>query len=491
MSYILAIDQGTSSCRAIIFDEKANIISKSQKSISQHYSKKGWVEQDPDEILKTQIEVIKDALLQKNISPTEIQAVGITNQRETTILWDKNTAKPIYNAIVWQDRRSDDICKSYKSHESFIQKRTGLLLDPYFSATKVQWILENVSGALEKAKRGEILFGTIDTWLIWNLTSRMLHITDVSNASRTLLFNIHSLTWDEELLELFKIPKQVLPRVCMSSEKIGCINKSFFGGEMPICGVIGDQQAALFGQSCTEYGQIKCTYGTGCFLLMNIGKKPKVASKHLITTVGWSLPGYTHYALEGSIFNGGTILNWLQSELNLIEHIDELEGILKSVEDSAGVYFVSALTGLGAPHWNPQAKGAILGLSAQTKKAHIIKAAIDSIAYQVADLITAFELETNEKVLDIKVDGGLAKSNYLMQMQADLSQRTLIQFSIDEVTSLGAAFMAGIAIGLWDLSKIKKLLKEKSKYFPKKESKLINKMRQRWNKAIEVVNGWS
>jgi len=282
-----------------------------------------------------------------------------------------------------------------------------------------------------------------------------------------------------------------LPRVCMSSEKIGCINKSFFGGEMPICGVIGDQQAALFGQSCTEYGQIKCTYGTGCFLLMNIGKKPKVASKHLITTVGWSLPGYTHYALEGSIFNGGTILNWLQSELNLIEHIDELEGILKSVEDSAGVYFVSALTGLGAPHWNPQAKGAILGLSAQTKKAHIIKAAIDSIAYQVADLITAFELETNEKVLDIKVDGGLAKSNYLMQMQADLSQRTLIQFSIDEVTSLGAAFMAGIAIGLWDLSKIKKLLKEKSKYFPKKESKLINKMRQRWNKAIEVVNGWS
>jgi glycerol kinase len=490
MSYILALDQGTSSCRAIIFNEKAQIVSKAQKSITQFYLNTGWVEQDPFEILNTQIEVVKIALKHKSISIEDVLAVGITNQRETTIVWDKKTGIPIYRAIVWQDRRTFDICDKYLKHQNTIHQKTGLLVDPYFSATKIQWILHNHPKAKQKAEMGELLFGTVDTWLIWNLTKGKYHITDTSNASRTLLFNINTLNWDDEILELFDIPRAMLASIVTSSGELALIDKSFFNKKLPICAVIGDQQAALFGNLCTEYGQIKCTYGTGSFLMMNTKEKLIKTKKHLLTTIAWSFPDFTDYALEGSIFNAGSVLNWLKDELNLIENLEELEQILKNVDDSKGVYFVSALTGLGAPYWNPKAKGAFFGLNASTKKVHLLRSAIESIAFQVNDLLYIFKEIMKKDISEIKVDGGLIRSESLMQFQADISKIKIVQSSTEEITAIGAAFMAGLSIGFWSFSKLKHLQKQKKSYLPQMNSQKVGKNLSAWEKALKLVGQW-
>jgi glycerol kinase len=450
-NYILAIDQGTTSSRSLIIDKNGNVIATAQKEFTQIFPQPGWVEHDAEEIWKTQFETINEVIKTANINATEIAAIGITNQRETTVVWDKNTGIPIYNAIVWQDRRTASICDAIKTngHETVIQQKTGLVVDAYFSGTKVKWILDNVAGAREKANNGELCFGTIDTWLLWKLTEGKVHATDVSNASRTMLCNIQNCEWDEELLQILDVPKSVLPEIKSSSEIYGYTTLLDPTAQTPISGIAGDQQAALFGQLCTKPGMVKNTYGTGCFMLMNTGDKMIPSKNNLLTTVAWKINGEIQYALEGSVFIGGAVVQWLRDGLGIIKTSEEVEVLASKVDSSDGVYVVPAFTRLGAPHWNPHARGAITGLTRGATSSHIARAALESIAYQTMDVLKSMEADSGISIKELRVDGGATKNNLLMQFQADVLITNVVRPVITETTALGAAYLAGLAVGFW------------------------------------------
>ena len=448
----MAFDAGTTSERAIIFDHNSNIISVAQKEIKQIYPKAGWVEHDPMEIWAAQIGVAAEAMTKAGILANDIKAIGITNQRETTIVWDKNTGLPIYNAIVWQCRRTKDYCESIMSHKDMIQEKTGLIIDPYFSGTKLKWILDNVPNAREKAENGDLLFGTVETWLIWKLTGGKVHVTDYSNASRTMLFNINTLSWDKDILKLLDIPECMLPEPRSNSEVYGETSNSYLGANIKIASAVGDQQAALFGQKCFNKGDIKNTYGTGCFLLMNIGNKPVISEQGLVTTIAWGKNNQVVYALEGSVFMGGAVVQWLRDEMGLIDSAAETEELAKKVDDTNGCYIVPAFTGLGAPYWRPDVKGIITGLTRGVGRYHIIRASLDSIAYQVNDIVDAMKNAAGDinDVATLKVDGGASNNNYLMQTQADISNTKVVRPTCVETTALGAAYLAGLAVNFWE-----------------------------------------
>ncbi|MFW0738109.1 glycerol kinase GlpK [Flavobacterium sp. T12S277] len=490
---ILALDQGTTSSRAIVFNHGGEIVSISQKAFKQIFPKPGWVEHNPNEIWSSQISVAAEAIAKLGISGREIAAIGITNQRETTIVWDRETSQPVYNAIVWQDRRTAKYCDELKAqgHAEMIQTKTGLILDAYFSGTKVKWILDNVPGARKKAEQGKLCFGTVDTWLIWKLTRGKLFMTDVSNASRTLLFNINTLEWDDELLALFDIPRAMLPEVKESSTIYGESSTTLFSSKIPIAGVAGDQQAALFGQLCTNKGMIKNTYGTGCFVLMNTGAKPIRSANNLLTTIAWKINGKTTYALEGSVFVGGAAVQWLRDGAKMINKSEEIETLAASVPDNGGVYFVPALTGLGAPHWDQYARGAIFGITRGTTSAHIARATLEGIAYQVNDLLKAMEADFGGKGKELKVDGGAATNNLLMQFQADIYGKTVTRPKTLETTALGAAYLAGLAVGYWSgLDDLKEQWSIDRVFSPKMPKQEVNKLVKNWNKAIGRASDW-
>ena len=487
--YILALDQGTTSSRAIIFDKAGKIKATAQKEFQQIFPRPGWVEHDPLEIWSSQLEVINDSLT--GIDKNEVAAIGITNQRETTVVWDKNTGKPVYNAIVWQDRRTANITNRLKKEgmESLFQKKTGLILDPYFSGTKIYWILENIKGLREKAEQGLLAFGTIDSWLVWKLTNGKHHITDVTNASRTLLFNIHSMEWDEELLKILKIPRKILPEAHQSSLIYGKTSKDITGTEITISGIAGDQQAALFGQKCFKPGMIKNTYGTGCFMLMNTGEKPVKSSQKLLTTIAWQIDNRVEYALEGSVFIGGALVQWLRDKLGIIKSSDEIEKMASEVKDNGGVYFVPAFSGLGAPYWNPNARGIIVGLTRGTSREHLARAALEAIAYQSFDLVKAMEKDSKIKLKQLRVDGGASVNNLLMQFQAELLRVPIIRPKIIETTALGAAYLAGLAVNFWeDQSDISRHWKSEKQFNCKKPENKIKILYQEWLKAVEKTN---
>lgn len=450
--YILALDQGTSSSRAIVFDELGQTRAVAQKEFTQIFPQPGWVEHNPMEIWSSQASVIAEAITSIDINGLDIAAIGITNQRETTIVWDAETGDPIYNAIVWQDRRTSEYCDTLKSQglTDMIRSKTGLIIDAYFSATKIRWILENVPGARQKAEQGRLRFGTVDTWLIWMLTRGEVHVTDVSNASRTMLYNIHDLCWDKELMALLGIPETMMPEVRSSSEVYGHTKTTLFAHEVPIAGIAGDQQAALFGQMCTEPGAVKNTYGTGCFLLMNTGDKPITSHNNLLTTIAWKIGDTVNYALEGSIFVAGSVVQWLRDGLGIIKSSSEVEALAASVPDNGGVYYVPALTGLGAPYWDQYAKGCIYGLSRGATAAHIARAALEGIAFQTMDIVNAMEKDAGVKLAELKVDGGASRNNLLMQFQADILGASVIRPQVTETTALGAAYLAGLAVGYWE-----------------------------------------
>ena len=449
--YVLSIDAGTTSSRAILFDKKGQQVGVAQHEFSQIFPQKSWVEHDPIEIWETQLRAINDVLHQTNINVNEIDSIGITNQRETTVIWDKNTGKPVYNAIVWQDRRTASICNdlSKKGLNELFQNKTGLILDAYFSGTKIKWILDSDKQIRSRAENGELFFGTIDTWLIWNLTKGKLHITDCSNASRTLLFNIYNMDWDEELLQIFDIPKKILPKIAPSSGNFGSVDSSIIGAELPICGIAGDQQAALFGQMCVDPGDVKNTYGTGCFCMMNTGDTPTKSNNKMLTTVAWNINGKTTYAIEGSVFIGGALVQWLRDELNIVENSSDIEDLAKTVEDSGGITFISALSGLGAPYWNPDAQGAIIGLTRDTKKGHIARAALEAIAIRSSEIFTEMQKDAKIKFSQLKVDGGASNNDLLMQIQSNLLETIVVRPKITETTALGIAFLAGLGSGFW------------------------------------------
>lgn len=449
--YILALDEGTSSCRAIVFNKKGEPCATAQREFPQIFPKPGWVEHDPNEIWSSQASVIAEVITTLDINGKNIAGIGITNQRETTVVWDAETGEPLYNAIVWQDRRTAELCDKLKAKgkSDLIHKKTGLLIDAYFSGTKIKWILDNVEGARQRAEQGKLRFGTIDTWLVWKLTRGEVHCTDVSNASRTMLFNINTLDWDDELLDMLDIPRSMMPRVCSSSEVYGHTKTTIFAHEVPIAGIAGDQQAALFGQQCTEPGMMKNTYGTGCFLLMNCGNKPIFSKNNLLTTIGWQLDGKVTYALEGSIFVGGSVVQWLRDGLRLIHVSSEIEALAASVADTGGVYFVPALTGLGAPWWDQNARGTITGLSRGTTAAHIARAALEGIAFQTYDIAEAMEKDAGLKLRELKVDGGASRNNLLMQFQSDILRSRVVRPTVTETTARGAAYLAGLAVGYW------------------------------------------
>lgn len=492
--YILAIDQGTTSSRALVFDKKGNIVSVSQKEFSQIFPKPGWVEHDPKEIWASQSEMAKKVLLDKNINAKDIAAIGITNQRETVVVWDKNTGEPIYNAIVWQDKRTAHFCDELKEQgkSNLIREKTGLVIDAYFSGTKVKWILDNVEGARKRAENGELLMGTIDSWLIWNMTDGALHITDVTNASRTLLFNINTMDWDDELLSLLTIPKSMLPQIKESSEVYGKTSSIFLGQEIAIAGIAGDQQAALFGQMCTKEGMVKNTYGTGCFMLMNIGSKPIVSKNNLLTTVAWKINGQTTYALEGSIFIAGAVVQWLRDGLKIINNSSEVEKLATSVDSSEGVYVVPAFAGLGAPYWNQHAQGSIFGLTRGSTDAHIARASLEAIAYQTMDVLKAMEADSGVTIKELRVDGGATVNDLLMQFQADVLNTVTVRPEIVETTVMGAAYLAGLAIDYWEsLEEIQQIWKTDVRYEPATERKQINKDIKGWYRAIDAIEHWS
>ena len=449
--YILALDEGTSSCRAIVFNKKGEPCATAQREFPQIFPKPGWVEHDPNEIWSSQASVIAEVITTLDINGKNIAGIGITNQRETTVVWDAETGEPLYNAIVWQDRRTAELCDKLKTEgkSDLIHKKTGLLIDAYFSGTKIKWILDNVEGARQRAEQGKLRFGTIDTWLVWKLTRGEVHCTDVSNASRTMLFNINTLDWDDELLDMLDIPRSMMPRVCSSSEVYGHTKTTIFAHEVSIAGIAGDQQAALFGQQCTEPGMMKNTYGTGCFLLMNCGNKPIFSKNNLLTTIGWQLDGKVTYALEGSIFVGGSVVQWLRDGLRLIHVSSEIEALAASVADTGGVYFVPALTGLGAPWWDQNARGTITGLSRGTTAAHIARAALEGIAFQTYDIAEAMEKDAGLKLRELKVDGGASRNNLLMQFQSDILRSRVVRPTVTETTARGAAYLAGLAVGYW------------------------------------------
>ena len=490
--YVMALDQGTTSSRAIIFDEHQNIVNMAQKEFTQHYPKAGWVEHDPLEIYASQYGVLVEVLARSGMEAGEISAIGITNQRETTIVWDKNTGRPVYNAIVWQCRRTSDFCTNLveRGYADEIRAKTGLLIDAYFSATKIKWILDNVEGARERAERGELLFGTVDTWLIWKLTGGAAHVTDVTNASRTMLFNIHTLEWDKDICALLDIPMCMLPKVCDSSMVYGAARIG--GAEIPIAGAAGDQQAALFGQTCFARGDVKNTYGTGCFMLMNTGDTPVESKNGLLTTVAVGLNGKATYALEGSVFVGGAVIQWLRDELKLINESADSEYFANKVNDSAGVYVVPAFTGLGAPYWDMYARGAILGLTRGAGRNHIIRAALEGIAYQTLDVLKAMQADSGVQFKELKVDGGASANNLLMQFQADIAGVTVRRPMIRETTALGAAYLAGLATGVWrDLNDIKGQWTLDKLYEPQMEAARARELVDGWHKAVERARGWA
>ena len=447
--YILALDQGTSSSRAIVFDQDGNAVSVCQKEFTQHFPRPGWVEHDPMEIWASEYAVMTEAVATLGLGGNDIAAIGITNQRETTIVWDAATGKPLCNAIVWQDRRTSDYCDSLKAAglSDLIRSKTGLLIDAYFSGTKIRWILENVPGAREKADRGELRFGTVDSWLVWNLTGGSVHVTDVTNASRTMLFNIHTLEWDKELLDILNIPESMMPQVRSCSEVYGLT--SLLGGQVPIAGIAGDQQSALFGQMCTEPGSVKNTYGTGCFLLMNSGTTPIMSRNNLLTTIAWKIGDTVNYALEGSIFVAGSVVQWLRDGLGVIKASSEVNALATSVPDNGGVYFVPALTGLGAPYWDPYAKGTIVGITRGTTAGHIARAALEGIAFQTMDIVEAMQKDAGVSLKELKVDGGATKNHYMLQFQADILGAEVIRPEVTETTAMGAAYLAGLAVCFW------------------------------------------
>ena len=447
--YILALDQGTSSSRAIVFDHEGNICSTAQMEFTQYFPKPGWVEHNPMEIWSSEAAVIAEAITKIGINGKDIAGIGITNQRETTIVWDAETGEPVYNAIVWQDRRTSEFCDTLRDKADFIREKTGLIIDAYFSGTKIRWILDNVPGAREKAEAGKLRFGTVDSWLVWQLTRGEVHVTDVSNASRTMLFNINTLEWDKELLELLDVPASMMPEVRSSSEVYGYTKTTIFAHEVPIGGIAGDQQAALFGQMCTEPGSVKNTYGTGCFLLMNTGEKPILSRNNLLTTVAWKIGDKVNYALEGSIFVGGSVVQWLRDGLGIIRSSSEIEALASTVEDNGGVYFVPALTGMGAPYWDQYAHGTICGITRGTTAAHIARAALEGIAFQTMDIVGAMEKDAGVKLSELKVDGGASRNNLMMQFQADVLDTSVIRPKVTETTAMGACYLAGLAVGFW------------------------------------------
>lgn len=485
--YILALDQGTSSSRAIVFDHEGRICATAQKEFPQHFPKPGWVEHDPKDIWSSEASVIAEAITALGINGLNIEGIGITNQRETTIVWDAETGEPVYNAIVWQDRRTSEYCDSLKEQNltGFIREKTGLIIDAYFSATKIRWILENVPGARARAEAGKLRFGTVDTWLLWNLTRGECHMTDVSNASRTMLFNIHTLKWDEDLMKLFGIPMSMLPEVHSSSEIYGHTKTTIFAHKVPVAGIAGDQQAALFGQMCTTPGSVKNTYGTGCFLLMNSGTKPITSSHNLLTTIAWKIGDTVNYALEGSIFVGGSVVQWLRDGLGIIKSSSEIESLAMTVPDNGGVYFVPALTGLGAPYWDQYAKGTICGLTRGTTAAHIARAALEGIAFETMDIVNAMEHDAGIKLAELKVDGGASRNNLMMQFQADILGTKVIRPKVTETTAMGACYLAGLATGYWNsLDDIKRQWNADKVFEPLAPAEKVLKLKEGWANAI-------
>lgn len=491
--YVMALDAGTTSNRAIIFDSESNIVAVAQKEFTQIFPKAGWVEHDAEEIWSTQITVAQEAIQKAGLTANDIAAIGITNQRETTVVWEKATGRPVYNAIVWQSRQTMDICNDLKAKglEPEFKQKTGLVVDAYFSGTKVKWILDNVEGARAKAEKGELLFGTIDTWLIWKLSAGKVHVTDYSNASRTLMYNIRDLKWDEKLLEYLTVPASMLPQVRPSSEVYGTTDPAVCGAAVPLSGAAGDQQAALFGQTCFEPGMAKNTYGTGCFMLMNTGDKVYTSNNGLLTTIAWGLDGKVEYALEGSIFVAGSAVQWLRDGIRLIESAPDSEWVAKKVKDADGVYVVPAFVGLGAPYWDMKARGAILGLTRGTSKSHVVRATLDSMAYQTKDVLSAMEADSNIKLQALKVDGGAVANNILMQFQADILGVPVDRPKVTETTALGAAYLAGLAVGVWtnktDLTKKWQL---DNRFEPKMDAGESAALYKGWQKAVKRSMDW-
>lgn len=485
--YILALDQGTSSSRAIVFDSKGTPVSVSQKEFTQYFPQPGWVEHNPMEIWSSEAAVIAESISAIDINGKNIAAIGITNQRETTIVWDAETGTPVYNAIVWQDRRTSEYCDSLKAQglTEMIRSKTGLIVDAYFSATKIRWILENVPGARQKAEEGKLRFGTVDTWLVWMLTRGEAHVTDVSNASRTMLLNINTLQWDDELLSLFGIPKSMMPQVRSSSEVYGHTKTTIFAHPVPIAGIAGDQQAALFGQMCTEPGSVKNTYGTGCFLLMNSGTKPIMSSNNLLTTVAWKIGDTVNYALEGSIFVAGSVVQWLRDGLGIIRSSAEVEALATSVPDNAGVFFVPALTGMGAPYWDQYAKGTITGLTRGATAAHIARAALEGIAFQTMDIVEAMKKDAGVDLKELKVDGGASRNNFLMQFQSEVLGVEVIRPKVTETTAIGAAYLAGLAVGFWDsIDTVKQQWQQERTFSPEMPQEKVEALKAGWKDAV-------
>ncbi|HHY41769.1 MAG TPA: glycerol kinase GlpK [Thermoanaerobacterales bacterium] len=491
--YIMALDQGTTSSRAIIFDENGTIKGVTNREFTQIYPKPGWVEHDPMEIWGSQIGVAREVLSKSGLSPSDIAAIGITNQRETTIVWDKNTGKPVYNAIVWQCRRTAPICDDLKARglAEKIREKTGLVVDAYFSGTKVKWILDNVEGAREKAEKGELLFGNVDTWLIWNLTGGKVHVTDYSNASRTMLFNIHKLDWDDEILQELNIPRSMLPKVMPSSHIYGYTTNEVFGGEVPIAGDAGDQQAALFGQACYSPGMAKNTYGTGCFMLMNTGEKAVTSQSGLLTTIAWGVDGKVEYALEGSIFIAGAVVQWLRDELRILDNAAQSEELATKVQDNNGVYLVPAFVGLGAPYWDMYARGTIVGLTRGAKREHIVRAALESICYQTRDVLEAMQKDSGITLKSLKVDGGAVANNFLMQFQSDILGVPVDRPKVIETTALGAAYLAGLAVGYWkDKDDIASKWQIDRTFKPEMDSGMRDNLYKGWKKAVQRALDW-
>ncbi|MFI3226114.1 MAG: glycerol kinase GlpK [Clostridia bacterium] len=492
MKYIMSLDQGTTSSRCILFDKYGNIVSQAQKEFTQFYPKASWVEHDPMEIWSSQMGVVQEAMLRVRATPSEIAGIGITNQRETTIIWDKTTGKPIYPAIVWQCRRTAEMSDNLKIHSEMIRQKTGLLVDAYFSATKIQWILDNVDGARQKAENGDLLFGTVDTWLIWNLTKGEVHVTDYSNAARTMIFNIHTLEWDEEILQLLNIPREILPEVKPSSCIYGYTDKAIFGQEIAIAGAAGDQQSALFGQTCFSMGDVKNTYGTGGFMLMNTGEQPVNSKNGLLTTIAWGVDGKVSYALEGSVFISGAAIQWLRDELHMINNSADSEEIASKVNSTDGVYFVPAFVGLGAPHWNQYARGMMVGLTRGTNKNHIVRATLESLAYQTLDIIKAMEEDSGVRLNSLKVDGGACQNDFLMQFQSDLIDTNVNRPSCTETTAMGAAYLAGLAVGFWkNVDEILENNVTSTTFKSKMEENTRKQLIKGWKRAVRSAIAWA
>ena len=491
--YILSLDQGTTSSRAIIFDHKGQIQSVAQKEFTQIFPQPGWVEHDPNEIWSSQAGVAAEATAKIGINGKDIRAIGITNQRETTIVWDRETGIPVYNAIVWQDRRTAGYCDHLKKEglTELIRSKTGLIIDAYFSASKINWILNNVDGAKERAFAGKLAFGTVDSWLVWKFTRGNVHVTDVTNASRTMLYNVIEQKWDQELLKIFDIPESMLPEVKQSSEIYGETTTTIFASKVPIAGIAGDQQAALFGQMCTEKGMVKNTYGTGCFMLMNIGDEFKASKNNLLTTIAWKINGKIEYAFEGSIFIGGAVVQWLRDGLGIIKASAEVEQLALTVNDTGGVYFVPAFAGLGAPYWDPNARGTIAGLTRGTNSGHIARAAIESIAFQTVDVLKAMEADAGVKIKELRVDGGATANNLLMQFQADLLDCKVIRPNIVETTALGAAYLAGLAVGYWkNIEEIQQQWQSEREFVPSANPAAVKQAMEGWEKAVHATQSF-